>query len=400
MSKPSLYFLIGFFWAGANCIPYPLDNLKYFQALIIVPIIFLFWIIDYKSLWFWTHSRLGWIVFANTAGAILSWIICEDKQSDVLRYIVLVPIFSIILYISSRDLKTKKYFFAGLVIASSIYLSYLSFLVDYRSIADPLYRFNVPNDHPNRIAFIAATIVIILFWSIQKAVVPKNINPFIVFIIGLFFIVLLATKSRTGLLEVFAGVGFELIFNWLIFQKGQLKIALCSGGLAILGLGLIFQQYTFQFLSTFSTFFSLFDPYRSIETGTGRYENWAFTIHNIWLPNFFLGIGPGNNPAYISQYSDFESIDNAYINSLAEVGIIGTIPLMIIAIMCVRKILSTKSVRGSWAAPIFIGCFITSMADNYFFSMGTPVGLIFMFSITYILIHENTKNNEGRYEKR
>jgi O-antigen ligase len=135
--------------------------------------------------------------------------------------------------------------------------------------------------------------------------------------------------------------------------------------------------------------YQLFDRRRGVVTGTGRFHAWYHVIHSVWLPNFVLGVGPGLQGELLKAASGIAMAHNGILMNLAETGLVGTIPLLVILAASFRSCIRRRRNRNvHFAIALFAAGFLESLAENMMFSMGNPGSLLFLLSIAVLCMPE------------
>jgi len=226
----------------------------------------------------WTQFRAGLLLTAHVAIACLSGFLVGSEIEAILRYLALLPAFSILLAVIAKGEAATRQFRVGLTFAGVSLVVFHLFFLEPSSLLDPSARLTVflNTNSTGFIAVMTAVSALDLAWMAQR----KSRRIFWGVIFGLCTIIWLSTKSRTALLALMGGVLTVGILRYHVievlrfqFSKRPLLIgALLFGGLAIIAAR---KEFVVDVLS-------LQDDYRSIESGTGRYEIWKFVLTEVW----------------------------------------------------------------------------------------------------------------------
>src|SRR5438105_2859995 len=104
---------------------------------------------------------------------------------------------------------------------------------------------------------------------------------------------------------------------------------------------------------------------RSIESATFRYETWSYVI-SLWLRNPLLGVGPGGHEAYVQHALGISGAHNGVLANLADVGLVGTLPLIIGLLWCLSK--GRHHSNRNVALPLVVAGIVESGAESMLFS--------------------------------
>lgn len=381
-----ILFLISLAWAGLNAFAGLIGPFQIIQAGTFILCCLLLFTFDPRSGWIWAQYKSGLLIAFHSFAALVSWSLCDEKQLTVLRYLLILPAFSIMLYAHLMKTKSQSSFLTGLVLAGVAYTFYSFFFIDFSQLLDPTYRIETPLGFPNGIAFITAMTTMSLICLFNEGKWKKRRLVIIVFIfIGV--LVLLATKSRTATFALMISLGFKL-YQKLKRSKNWKKITFILLFFFFTILFAVKLDTPYNILKNISSTFSLQDQYRGLSTGSNRYDIWAYTIEKVWLPNPLLGIGPGNYLATNKENEGFASIDNGWLMNLAEIGILGTLPLLLIIGFTLQALWKNPQLHDNWAASIFILGLVESLAENMFFSIGNPASLVFLLAVANITTYK------------
>src|SRR5262249_9070124 len=127
---------------------------------------------------------------------------------------------------------------------------------------------------------------------------------------------------------------------------------------------------------------SLDDDYRSVESGTGRYEIWRFLLGDVFPEAPWLGVGPGNHGDLVFDATGSTSAHNGVLMALAEPGVFGLLPLVLLIGLCFVKIAKFwRAPAITWPAALFVAGLAESTGEVMLFSIGSPGSLMFMVAV-------------------
>ena len=187
------------------------------------------------------------------------------------------------------------------------------------------------------------------------------------FVLLLYLLILILTRSTAGFLEVFAGIFIcflDLFFNFLFKKKFSLKLTKKG-----------FNQIILIFIFLTLIFFILIEPlataideaYQKLSfskesSGGNRAEFWDDTLNLIYnSKNIFTGYGTG--------YTSFnQKTFNWYLTVLIENGIFGFLLLTLLLIFLFKKIISLKTnlKYGFYIAAISAILHLTTQTGFYY----------------------------------
>jgi O-antigen ligase len=264
----------------------------------------------------------------------------------------------------------------SLALASFIFVVYHVLFTDFKEVMNPYYRLSV-FINTNSVGFIAAICVVVhLMFFFNR----RHFNfslPLIVealaIILGMFVVYI--TRSRTATIALIGGILSVFVFTSRIRYKRLLLVPTII--IITLLSSLVFGQKLFSIISSN---YSFNDQYRDISHMTNRTDIWEYTVNTIIYPHPFLGFGPGKAEELIVNSAIGISIDNGFLKCLAEIGIIGIIPLILLLYHPLRIVIKDLT-KAKLLFPILIAGIIESFAENMLFSTGNVGSLLFLLSI-------------------
>jgi hypothetical protein len=350
-------------------------------TLLVTALLLLF--VNVRIVALWVMTPVGLLLVAHGAAAFLSATIHDAPFFSVGRYGLLAPAYAMILGCVDRGWRSTRGLRGGLTVAAFSMVLYQLPEVDFTRFLDPISRTGTLMS-VNSIAFISAMACIsLLDYALvrTKALGRSGIlgTSVLWMAVGASLLVCLATKSRTGTLALLAG-GLLRLYFWMGMTRAFL------GLLAILVLATGFLAGWISDLGdTVAVAFGLFQPDRSIYGGTGRFAAWGIIVDEIWLPNFWLGVGPVVAGRLIFRIALIPGAHNGLLAILADIGTLGALPILVILGMAVRGAWRWRHEPAShFPIVVLVGAVVESFAEQMFFSIGNPASLMFLLSIAML----------------
>lgn len=368
-----LLITLGLTWGGITACSMAIEDweTKIQAAALVVALVFGFLSFRESSLLAWLNSVGGIILTVHVAAAVVSGFQSDVPSEHILRYAALLPAFSVLLSVARAGFQSVEKVRLGLTIAGLVFVVFHLTELDYASLTDPMYRISVYLN-PNSTAFIASMISLSAAGWALRPNTRSWVRVFWFAAVLCCAVLLLGTKSRTAFLALAAGT---LAYSWIRFHTLPARIAT----IAVIVLGL---AYAFQHRETITDTMSLDEKERSIETGTGRYEIWRFLLTTVIPENPWLGIGPGQHTDLVLAATGSTNSHNGFLTSLADTGIVGTLPLFLLTGLCFRAVWQRrKRADQAWVAAIFAAGVVESLGESVFFSIGNPASLLFMLAV-------------------
>ncbi len=333
----------------------------------------------------WSRTSVGIFMLAHVIAAATSGYVSSSPIEAIIRYVLLLPALSMMLGVAEMGPSSIASMRMGLTLAAFIVIVYSLTKLDISRLTNPKYRGSQSDLNPNTLGYYSAICGIsFLDFAIARIRVmgsrKKLLTCFYLASVIICMISILATKSRTAALAFVVGAAVELVIT-LGVKKAVLL--LIGGVAAVIMAAPGFLAFGGKWVSTV---FEFNDKNRSLSTGTGRFELWEITISRIWLPHWILGVGPGLHVS-VGQLWDtnYISAHNALLVNLAETGIVGVIPLVLILAVCARATipLSQDPVRR-FAVAIFVAALAESSFEPTLFSIGNAGGFLVLLSIAVL----------------
>ncbi len=373
-----------FLWGSASSFALLAENPVVVQMLAPVPIL-LFWIYkdESKLVTIFISRKIGFLIYLSTLIVGISAFLNGFTVNGLIRFLALIPAFSILL----MTCEDKDYLNGALraFAASSFFfvLTHLA-LTDWSEILNPKYRLELFLN-TNGVAFIACmcALVHIVLLAQPGKIKSKTMTFLDVTAVFAGIMVLFLTRSRTAT-AAFIGGAACLPFVIPGFVSKRIGWLLFFASFVIV-LSVSYWPSIFEFLSNN---FSFFDQYRGVETATNRTEIWTYTFHEIILKNLFFGIGPGNYLDAIERGTGYTNANNGLFVYMAEIGLLGTIPYVLLLISTFIKTFKSKGLMRLFLAFLVAG-FIESLGETMFFSTGSVASLIFLL----VVAAENSGRN-------
>lgn len=371
--RATLLIGLGLTWGGITSVSMAFDDqeTKIQAGALLVACVIAFLVFRNAIFLAWLDSGAGLLLAAHVTSAVVSGLLSDCPLESGLRYAALLPAFSLLLSVARGETNAVEKVRLGLTIAGSAFVVFHLTELDFGSIADPMYRITIYLN-TNSTAFITSMTALS---AVELALRPAARNGARIFWFSVVLccaVVLFGTKSRTALLAMISG---SFVFTYIRFSTRLARTA--TIGLIVLG-----ASYAFQHREAIIYAMSLDEKDRSIETGTGRYEIWRFLSASVISKNPWLGIGPGQHQELVATATGSSSAHNGLIASLSETGVIGTLPLLLIIIWCLRMAWQRRVPTGqAWAAPLFVAGIVESLGESILFSIGNPASLLFMLAV-------------------
>jgi O-antigen ligase len=203
-------------------------------------------------------------------------------------------------------------------------------------------------------------------------------------------IIWLSTKSRTALGALMAGLSAWAVLRFRLFDSLKLRF---SKPLILLAIAVAGVSFALLVRKDFLvSLLSLDDDYRSLNSGTGRFDIWKFILTRVWPEAPLLGVGAGNHNELVFDATSCSSAHNGVLMALAETGLFGTIPLLLIIFLCFRTIIHQRMDPSiTWAAAIFVAGLTESLGEVMLFSIGSPASVLFMLAVASLALRSNAK---------
>lgn len=280
--------------------------------------------------------------------------------------LLLLSVISIILLLN-RSTNTN-HFFIGLWGSLTLTIIFYIINIDLSMFLNFLYRFHTVTN-PNVIGSTAAMYFILSLYFLYKTK-NKPIQFFLLLFILISVIIVIATKSRTSFMMVFFS------FFTLTFLFNKRKIILFSLTSIILIVLLNFNTIDNILRITQRTHVV---KDKTILNLTGRSEIWSKGIKMI-EENFYFGVGP--EYAKVKTDAGYKHLHNAFIQLMANVGFIGSIPILILTLTALAKLRFYKA--NIFMSVVMITGFIGSLTEPRLLNYGLPSNLLFLISFIYM----------------
>jgi len=249
----------------------------------------------------------------------------------------------------------------------SAYATLGSALVGYAYYVDTRVqgRLTLGTAHPNFLGIVSFGLAVSAL-----AVRPRILAALL--IAGNIFIII-ETESRSALGAVLlALLVFALLHAYQVRERrgalALIGVIFCAAIVAVLYYGTI--------ESWFSSLFFLNDRYRGLGTGfTGREGAWQEAI-DLFMENPVLGVGFRMHERYMTVTP---SAHNGYLSILAETGIVGSAPLLVLTAILLWRLL--REALGGEPIAILGFSFVTgylfiSFFERLFLNMGNPTSIL------------------------
>jgi O-antigen ligase len=322
----------------------------------------------------WASSWVGVLIAVHCVVALVSGVWAESTIAAIARYLLLMPAMAVLIAITQRGPDAFQGLRTGLTISGVVFVLFHAVELGPASVLDPEFRVSVFLN-PNGVGFIVAITAVSLLSFRPQGSARREVLRYLLFAVAC--VVCLATKSRTALLTLVAGVLTDIYLR----AKGsqRLKLGVLVASLAVL-LVATTTRLTSEMGASLTRVYMLDDKYRSIESGTFRYDAWWFVITELWPRNPLLGVGPGQHSRLVeAAVANIVTAHNGVLANLAEVGLMGTAPL--VAILGIALVRSRRHPAAQMLMPIVVAGIVESGAETMFFSMGNTGSLLFMAAL-------------------
>lgn len=320
----------------------------------------------------WVGTAIGILVTAHVAAASISGVVNASSSNAVLRYALLLPAMGVMVAATRRDSHAQG-LRLGLTAAGVAFVAYHLPALRLGDLLDPNSRLSLFLN-TNSVGFISAMTGVSVLTLLRNQTRLKGGAGWAV--VGACCLLCIATKSRTALL---AGLSGGLIVLYRRARESRRVMAVVVTGVAVVAVAAFFTETGRRAATTVSELYMLHDQHRSIETGTSRYLAWSYVLREQWLPNAFFGMGPGRHNAALESAVGISSAHNGVLSNLAEVGVAGTLPLLLALGLGLAR--ARGSTNAEWALPIVVTGIVESLAETMFFSMGSSASLLFLLGV-------------------
>ena len=337
----------------------------------------------------WARSAIGLLIALHVSIAVISGVVNSATTASTLRYFALLPAISFVLFVVRTGDRAVRGFQLGLTGAGLIFVACHFAYLDLSGLLDPAYRITV-FINTNSVGFISAMTAIsfaTMHWADRRGTSALRFAA-----VAACAILCAATKSRTALLSIAAG-----FLTWVALSATRLKRVFVAGMIVLVLL--VVSGKSDALLQRLDDVLMLHESSRSIESGSFRYETWSYVI-SVWLQNPLLGVGPGGHEAYVQRALGVSSAHNGILASLADVGLLGTLPLIMMLLWCLSK--GRRHLKSNIALPLVIAGIVESGAESMLFSMGNPGSVLFLLGLCILgeRSREETVRNERGYADR
>ncbi len=327
----------------------------------------------------WARSKCGLLILLYAAVAIFSGALNGSKFADIMRYFAVFPAIAIMYGLVLNGKKAVEMFRLGLTLSGVAFVWFHFVHLEFSQIVRASYRLFVFLN-PNGVGFISAVTGVSLAGYILKLRPFSFLSNTCWLSFAACIIVCFATKSRTASIVFLAGglvlLSARLSWKWIL-------------GIAFISIFsiLLMDQDSSSTSSTshlISRSYRLNDKGRTLETATGRSDIWKYVLFNIFPKYPFIGVGPGKHYNLIETYIGHSSAHNGLLMNLAEIGIFGTTPIIIILLICLKSVYIHQNVRKQVLTAIFTCAVVESITEIMFFSIGNTASLLFLLSVAYL----------------
>lgn len=242
----------------------------------------------------------------------------------------------------------------------------------------------------NQFAFFLYISIISTFFVLQ------NLNKKIYkFILAIFFINLVLTMSRTGILVVLIFIFLMFLSSNKVSKKSKIFIMLNFVVILVVAFTIIIMFFPEVWNKLNSMFFRI----EHVKNLSGRTDIWSVGI-NLLIQNpinFLFGVGRFNSTSLLHfATKTFTQFHNIYLDILLTSGLIGLVYFSFIYYNVIRKIIKSnlsKNLKRTYICMyITYGIYILFESCGRF-SLGSSDTLCLIFFITIPLLHSNSIKN-------
>lgn len=211
----------------------------------------------------------------------------------------------------------------------------------------------------------------------------------------------LFTVTRSGILGM--GVGFLVMLPMALRLKWQSVFGLLIFG----GLFAVAITYGAALTSADQVLSQRFDFEHVVHSTQGRLER-VFAALQIWARHPLLGVGWGAFSDYSREYikGGGKGAHNGYLNVLAEAGLVGFVPLMVLTVAVVRRnfvrVGHLSEELEFWRPYFFCGLlaqFVTNVFNDYLWERYLWVNFAFVVVLEQCYQAERAKRAQARFEE-
>jgi exopolysaccharide production protein ExoQ len=334
--------------------------------------------------------------------SIISLLVSENNWIDgagliVQSMLLCVTALSIRLLINRKPFE----FFAAALI-SFFFLSILVVAVDFENLWMALtlettdtgrVRFSPFNNHPNLVAHVFASGIILTFVSYIYDINLLRRKIYL-FFIGLQVVIVIATSSRGAMVAIVPAIifvmlhvyGSKFIFNRQVF-------ALCLIFLVwLLASSFGRQTSTITAGEWLLDIFEVNSEYRGLDSGgSGRLELWPIVLEKASATIQSTLIGNGYRSWSIEHFGF--SIDNSYINLFWEFGFVVALTLILVLLrQCWLIAASPRSIISTGALGVLVFILVDSIFARYLIGIGNATSLL---ALSFFLLERETLQRCG-----
>jgi O-antigen ligase len=300
-----------------------------------------------------------WLVIGLALSIVLSLPVAQHQPQAILvaiRYAMFFVLFFLVLQGETRREKVER--LLDVVVAASAIASALGLWTYFSGAVD---RASGPLENPNDFAFLLASSVPLALHRVHGTSLARR--WLVTGALLTIFAAVLATFSRAAIVGLVVAAGWAILTGRLRLRWGVMACA----GLIVAGLA----TYAVQPELVENTFSQKQDI--SQENVDSRVRYWSVAVEQ-FASSPLVGVGPGN---YEARYTEYQypvagvvnTTHNAYLNVLAELGIVGT--SMFVGFL----IVSWRSLRQRFPAQPELDLLMGALAAGFVVAL---VGSLFM----------------------
>jgi O-antigen ligase len=379
LSFESTIVVVGLFWGGGTAFVTALgDNVAVGQTMLLLATLalLLFPIVAAIPRLLSVPSML--FMLLHSASALASALANDSDSIQAGRYLLLSPAFLIMGLVAERRGNAARNFMWGLMVGGVALSLFHLDRIEWGALTIPEYRLSVFLN-PNGVGFIAgATAVALLALTANSR---GTFRALAMLVAVSCLLVTFATKSRTALIASMAGVTVLGLASWRRWSNVT-RLSVLVAGLSVMAL---LGQDMISVADAAGEALQVWDPHRDILTATGRFEIWTFILEQAASHGVLLGCGPGELGHLLGGFY-VANAHNGVLRNLAEVGLVGALPLLIVTAAALRGWWNTRGERAFLPArAIFAVGLVESLTEDMFYSMGNPASLMFLLAAAVLI---------------
>lgn len=216
----------------------------------------------------------------------------------------------------------------------------------------------IPSVSANPLALIAVAGILSVVLNVAPRWLPLNVITRNILLVTYVYVILL-TRTRSAL-----AVGLLVILLSLLIRIRRQP-------LSTLGTFIVVTGGVFALAPSLGPevrgFLRRGQTSQALDTLTGRTDIWASALR-VWHENEFFGLGyyTGHRLGIPGLLATQSNIDNTWLETLVDVGLVGIVPLAVFVLVGAWRLLRTTELSGDlrlWAAGVFTYVFVISFIN-------------------------------------